>query len=204
MPGKKEREQMIAEARRLYRDAPAFPLREHIKNVTGKGIQKERRLAMSLSDGECKHGIAFGEGCLLCPPGVPETRALQVPTAFNDDVKLMIEVMLRAQDWRTSDSLIASLKSLTSDSRRFSKTYIRHLSKGTRGRVISGQRGYKATGYANVDEVQGAAASLLKAATGCMDRRSDILFAFHHGRAPTDKERTGRDGVEETTTTPAS
>jgi len=53
------------------------------------------------------------------------------------------------------------------------------LAKGSNGRAPSGQGGYKATKFANVEEVQVAAAALFKAAKGTMQRRREILRSFY-------------------------
>jgi len=154
-----------------------------------------------MNDGQCEHGIEIREPCLLCGRKLAEpttvaataTRDAELPTTFDDDVELLVRLVEKAEIWITAVDLIRWLRAEADgdefETRRFTRTYLRHMAKGSRGLVISGQRGYKATRKANVEEVQETAFGYMKAASGLMDRRRDILFAFHNGRAPTESER---------------
>lgn len=154
--------------------------------------------------GTCEHGIPLDEGCVLCfDKEQAGRRQAERMTVFDMDVKRLVDFMLVYRDWATTDTLIYRLRERTDGTiaKRFNRTYIRHLVKASRGLIISGQRGHKATTMSTHGEIMAAAADLAKAAEGCMDRRREILFVHHHGRSKTEEERI-RDG-QETTEAPA-
>lgn len=105
-------------------------------------------------------------------------------TMFNWDVEELVHIVKRRRDWLTSDAIIREQAKRNASDRRFTKTYLRHLSKAAKGRVMSGQRGYKYTGYATHDEIIMAGEALLKTANGCLDRRRDIFIVYHKGDPP--------------------
>jgi len=164
-------------------------------------------------DNKCVHGAPLTEPCLFCDKtenklhgdgGVPEPAPRQViqPTAFLEDVAVFVQFMQLEAQWLKADIILQRLTGRLSkqfNNKAGATTYLRHMAKASRGLVISGQRGYKATIRANVEEVQASAAGLMKAALGCMDRRSDILFVFHNGRTKTQEER-GQGGQKYTVT----
>lgn len=150
-----------------------------------------------MNDGKCDHGVPSDQPCLLCPStNINASRGLGgaveaasrikslAPSLFDDDVERLVELLHDLGIWTDSGSITRLLTAAYPLDRhkRFSRTYIRHLAKASGGRVISGQKGYKATKCSNVDEVQGAAAVLMKAALGCIARRKDILYYFHNGK----------------------
>lgn len=118
-------------------------------------------------------------------------------TGFDDDVQLFVNLLTRSRDWITSDDIIDHIVNrldVDGGPKRFTKTYLRHLAKAANGRILSGQKGYKATAAGTIEEIQTEAAALLKAANGIMDRRKKLLYFFHHGRAVDDR----KDGQDET------
>jgi hypothetical protein len=157
---------------------------------------------MSHSDGSCVHGVPLAEGCVLCfDQREKAKRDVRLRTTFDRDVEIFVDEMILVGEWLTADLVIRRIGrmiSATFKSDAGARTYFRHLAKASRGRIISGQRGYMATAKATQKEVFEAAAGLMTAAKGCIDRRSDILFVYHHGRSPTEQERKVYDGGKET------
>ena len=131
----------------------------------------------------CQHGVPVDESCLFC-----ESRGAYVrppaPTRFDQDAERLVAYLKKKPGWVKYSALPPE----RATGKKWSRTYVRHLAQAARGRIMSGQKGYKATANATLEEVNAEAAALLRAAMGCMTRRSDLLFCFHKGRPPVESE----------------
>ena len=84
-----------------------------------------------------------------------------------DDLRVRVLELLQDGSWHRAKSLCGAISGLTDRG-------LRQIAEGSRGAVISGQRGYKLTAKATTEEIDHAEAWLLSQAKHMTDRARQI------------------------------
>ena len=114
-------------------------------------------------------------------------RSGQVSTVLEKDTSTVVALLKRAGKWVTTTDILSTLSGAYSREwgedlpKRYNRTHIRHIAQAAAGLITSGQKGHIYTPAATGEEVNVAAAAMMNAATGILDRRKAMLYVFHHG-----------------------
>jgi hypothetical protein len=107
-----------------------------------------------------------------------ELIARRAPKVSAKEVELLLNI-LRGQSWMTAMHITLESKYHIGQQVRWSDRKIRAIANASEGQVISGQRGYRLTREATIEEVQHAAAWLRHQARAMRLRALEIDRVYH-------------------------